>query len=52
MPISGNPGDQVQVNLFMYFNHNHDPDRFAKDADTTDFPYEKNIHQNEMRGFF
>jgi hypothetical protein len=37
MPISGNPGDQVQVNLFLYFNHNHDPDRFGKDAGTTDF---------------
>jgi hypothetical protein len=52
VPITGNPGDQVQVNLFRYFNHNHDADWFGKDADTTDFPYAKNIHQNEMGGFF
>jgi len=29
--ISRNPGYQGQVNLFMYFNNNHEPDRFGKD---------------------
>jgi len=50
--ISRNPGYQGQVKPFMYFNNNHEPDRFGKDAKNTDFPDVKNIHQNEMRGFF
>lgn len=52
MRISPNLGYQGQVDLFMYFNHNLDPDRSGKDADTTDFPYAKIFIKTKCEGFF